>query len=220
MSKQSSSGDGVGIVGLLGVVFVALKLTGHIDWSWWWVTCPFWIGLAILLLIGLVALVAWLVTVAVKRIANKPSRHRGAAWTLALLGACLAACGCVTDDLSGGAIGAVQTGVDVVAAKYGAAPYVAGAREKLAEAEAAKVGRVLLPRGVGLAYDSYLDGRMINEARIQRIPRLVGVPAVVVTTSAPPDVASADVVQDDPPHPGISDDDQRELDEADAGLPR
>jgi len=74
----------------------------------------------------------------------------------------LAMSGCVTDDLSGGAIGAVQTGVDVAAAKYGATPYVAGAREKLAEAEAAKVGRVLLPRGVGLAYDSYLDGRMIN----------------------------------------------------------
>jgi len=132
----------------------------------------------------------------------------------------LAMSGCVTDDLSGGAIGAVQAGVDVAAAKYGATPYVAGAREKLAEAEAAKVGRVLLPRGVGLAYDSYLDGRMINEARIQRIPRLVGVPAVVVTTSAPPDVASGDVVQDDPPHPGAGDDDQRELDEADTGEAR
>ena len=140
--------------------------------------------------------------------------------SLIALGACMAVCGCVTDDLSGGAIGAVQTGVDVVAAKYGATPYVAGAREKLAEAEAAKVGRVLLPRGVGLAYDSYLDGRLINESRIQRIPRLVGVPAVVVTTGAPPAVVGGDVVQDDPPPAGISDDDQRELDEAEAGLPR
>ena len=32
---------------LLGVLFVGLKLTGYIDWSWWWVTLPFWIGLAI-----------------------------------------------------------------------------------------------------------------------------------------------------------------------------
>lgn len=31
-------------VGLLGILFVALKLTGHIDWSWWWVLAPFWIG--------------------------------------------------------------------------------------------------------------------------------------------------------------------------------
>ena len=26
----------------LGVLFVGLKLTGHIDWSWWWVTAPWW----------------------------------------------------------------------------------------------------------------------------------------------------------------------------------
>lgn len=32
---------------LLGVVFVALKLCGVIDWSWWFVTLPFWVGFAI-----------------------------------------------------------------------------------------------------------------------------------------------------------------------------
>lgn len=37
----------IGILGLLGVVFVVLKLTNVIDWSWWWVTCPFWIGTAL-----------------------------------------------------------------------------------------------------------------------------------------------------------------------------
>lgn len=121
------------------------------------------------------------------------------------LGACLAVCGCVTDDLSGGAIGAVQTGVDVVAAKYDATPYVASAREKLAEAEAAKVGRVLLPRGLDLAYDSYLDGRLIDESRIQRVPRLVGGPAVIVTTGSPPVTVDADVVQDDLPPSGAGD---------------
>lgn len=36
-------------MGLLGVVFVTLKLCGVIDWSWWMVTMPFWIGLAIIL---------------------------------------------------------------------------------------------------------------------------------------------------------------------------
>lgn len=40
--KSSSAGGGIGITGVLGVVFVVLKLTGHIDWSWWWVTAPFW----------------------------------------------------------------------------------------------------------------------------------------------------------------------------------
>ncbi len=29
---------------LLGVLFVGLKLTGYVDWSWWWVLSPFWIG--------------------------------------------------------------------------------------------------------------------------------------------------------------------------------
>lgn len=41
MSTQSSSG-GIGVLGLLGVAFVVLKLTNVIEWSWWWVTAPFW----------------------------------------------------------------------------------------------------------------------------------------------------------------------------------
>ncbi len=31
---------------LLGIAFVVLKLCGVIGWSWWWVTLPFWIGIA------------------------------------------------------------------------------------------------------------------------------------------------------------------------------
>lgn len=50
-SKNVSSSGGIGVVGLLGVVFVALKLTGIIDWSWWWVTAPFWGGFALLIVI-------------------------------------------------------------------------------------------------------------------------------------------------------------------------
>lgn len=36
------------LAGLLGVVFVTLKLLGKISWSWWWVTAPFWAPFAIL----------------------------------------------------------------------------------------------------------------------------------------------------------------------------
>jgi hypothetical protein len=58
--KSSSSSSGIGVCGLLGVVFVTLKLCGVINWSWWWVTCPFWGGfailIAILLAIGIIAL--------------------------------------------------------------------------------------------------------------------------------------------------------------------
>ena len=31
-----------GFSGFLFLVFLVLKLTGHISWSWWWVTSPLW----------------------------------------------------------------------------------------------------------------------------------------------------------------------------------
>jgi hypothetical protein len=27
---------------LVFLIWMVLKLTGHIDWSWWWVTAPLW----------------------------------------------------------------------------------------------------------------------------------------------------------------------------------
>ena len=30
-------------------MFIGLKLCHQIDWSWWWVLCPLWIGAAIVL---------------------------------------------------------------------------------------------------------------------------------------------------------------------------
>lgn len=41
--SSSSSSSGIGFCGLLTVMFIGLKLTGCIDWSWWWVTSPLWI---------------------------------------------------------------------------------------------------------------------------------------------------------------------------------
>ena len=46
MAESTSSG-GISFGGLLTIVFITLKLTGYIDWSWWWVLSPFWIPLAI-----------------------------------------------------------------------------------------------------------------------------------------------------------------------------
>lgn len=56
-TKTTSSSGGVGVFGLLGVLFVGLKLTGYIDWSWWLVTLPFWGGFALVLAIALVLLI-------------------------------------------------------------------------------------------------------------------------------------------------------------------
>jgi hypothetical protein len=53
MSSNNSS-SGIGVIGLLGVAFVILKLTNFIDWSWWYVTMPFWSGLVIALVIIIV----------------------------------------------------------------------------------------------------------------------------------------------------------------------
>jgi len=39
---------------LLGLTFVVLKLTHVIDWAWIWVTCPFWLGIAIWLVCMLI----------------------------------------------------------------------------------------------------------------------------------------------------------------------
>jgi hypothetical protein len=53
MEKKSSGG--IGLTGVLFLVFLVLKLTGNIDWSWWWVTSPIWIpivlGISVLIIL-------------------------------------------------------------------------------------------------------------------------------------------------------------------------
>lgn len=46
---KASNRGGIGVIGALGVLFVALKLCGVLDWPWLWVTVPFWGGLALVL---------------------------------------------------------------------------------------------------------------------------------------------------------------------------
>ena len=41
----------LGISDVTFIVFLTLKLTGVIDWSWWWVTSPIWITVVLMLLI-------------------------------------------------------------------------------------------------------------------------------------------------------------------------
>jgi len=57
--SDSNRKQGMSGFSLLGLIFIVLKLTGTISWSWWWVTAPFWGGFAILLAILIIfALVA------------------------------------------------------------------------------------------------------------------------------------------------------------------
>lgn len=37
----------------LGIMFIGLKLTGHITWDWWWVLSPLWIRMTGIILFWL-----------------------------------------------------------------------------------------------------------------------------------------------------------------------
>ena len=60
MADNVSTGSGIGLSGLLTVLFVGLKLGNVIDWKWIWVLAPLWIGFAlfggIVLLLLLIAI--------------------------------------------------------------------------------------------------------------------------------------------------------------------
>lgn len=46
--------NGLGIVEVLLIVFLVLKLCKLIDWSWWWVLSPLWIGVIIIVILGII----------------------------------------------------------------------------------------------------------------------------------------------------------------------
>lgn len=55
-TTQTKQG-GIGLLGILGLIFITLKLMGYIKWSWLWVLAPFWIPVAIVLVILLLGLI-------------------------------------------------------------------------------------------------------------------------------------------------------------------
>jgi uncharacterized protein (DUF983 family) len=57
--SSSSSSGGIGFTGMLTILFIGLKLTGQITWSWWWVLSPLWISALIVFgIIGILLLIA------------------------------------------------------------------------------------------------------------------------------------------------------------------
>lgn len=63
MERNNSTG-GIGFVGALQLLFIALKLLEIIDWTWVWVLAPTWISL---LLVLIVVAVIFIVTKIVDR---------------------------------------------------------------------------------------------------------------------------------------------------------
>ena len=58
MSEKQVTTVNSSILTILFVVFLVLKLTGSIDWSWWWVTSPLWLPLVLTFLILSIIFVA------------------------------------------------------------------------------------------------------------------------------------------------------------------
>ena len=57
MAQGSNTSNGILVSGLT-ILFVYLKLTHQIDWSWWWVLSPCWI-VVVLCFAAVMAGVIW-----------------------------------------------------------------------------------------------------------------------------------------------------------------
>lgn len=49
--KKHTGAKGLSFTSCLTLIFVVLKLTGLINWSWLWVLSPLWIGFAVVLVL-------------------------------------------------------------------------------------------------------------------------------------------------------------------------
>ena len=82
-SKTTTQIGGVSFLGLLTLLFIALKLIGTITWSWWLILAPLWIPSALglsVLVVGLVAFgIAILIDLARTSRGRKPLIARKAA---------------------------------------------------------------------------------------------------------------------------------------------
>ena len=62
-NKTTSRTSGISFMTVLFFIFLILKLTGTIGWSWWWITAPLWGGLALFLLVIIIAAIVALLYV-------------------------------------------------------------------------------------------------------------------------------------------------------------
>ena len=54
MGNEKQSQSSIDFISLLALVFITLKLTGTINWSWWWVLSPIWVPVAFIVLLAIV----------------------------------------------------------------------------------------------------------------------------------------------------------------------
>ena len=75
-NEQASSSGGISFAGLLTILFIGLKLTGHISWSWVWVLSPLWITFAIVLCIFAVCFAGVVIVAVCTAATERSGRHR------------------------------------------------------------------------------------------------------------------------------------------------
>ena len=57
---NNNTSNGIGFGTVLFLVFLVLKLTDNIDWSWWWVTSPLWIPFVLVFVVmGIMGLIIY-----------------------------------------------------------------------------------------------------------------------------------------------------------------
>jgi len=61
----------IGFLGALALLFITLKLTNHVNWSWWFVTSPLWVLPASFLILMVVSLVILLVGATIENMHNR-----------------------------------------------------------------------------------------------------------------------------------------------------
>lgn len=67
MADNNNKGAGMGVLSVLAIVFVVLKLTNNIDWSWWWVLAPVWVPFVIFIVLVVLITLGILVKGAMKK---------------------------------------------------------------------------------------------------------------------------------------------------------
>lgn len=56
---EPSANSGISLLGVLTIVFIVLKLTHIITWTWWWVLAPLWIPFLIFTVLLAIAFIIY-----------------------------------------------------------------------------------------------------------------------------------------------------------------
>lgn len=59
---------GISLSTVLFLIFLVLKLTHLIDWSWWWVTSPIWVPIVVSLVVVITGLAAIMIVTLIKKL--------------------------------------------------------------------------------------------------------------------------------------------------------